>query len=78
MDNPARPTLSTLTELFRLYRTPFLARQQDTRKLWYIAGFGPDGAYIIGWIVGYPNPDLIKLSPTERDWVYLSPVGPGV
>lgn len=73
--NPARLTQYSLLELFRAHRAPFLARHQDSRKLWHIAGFGPDGAYVIGWVVGYTNPELVKLSPKERAWVYLNQVG---
>ena len=74
-DNPALPPLSTLTELFRLHRTPFLARRHDTRKLWQIAGFGPNGNYVIGWIVGYENPEIMKLDFKERAWLFISYVG---
>jgi hypothetical protein len=73
--NPAVPTQYSLTELFRLHRTPFLARHQDSRKLWQILGFGPNGHYIVGWVVGYENPELVKLSPRDREWVYLNSVG---
>lgn len=73
--NPAQVTQYSLLELFRLHRTPFLARHQDSRKLWQIAGFGPDGAYVIGWVVGYSNPELVKLDYKERSWTYLGPVG---
>jgi hypothetical protein len=76
MDNPAQPTQYTLLELFRLHRTPFLAKHQDSRKLWRILGFGPEGAYVVGWLEGHSSPDLAKLSPKERSWVFVSPVGP--
>lgn len=75
-DNPAIPTQSTLLELFRLHRTPFLARHQDSRRLWKILGFGPNGDYVVGWVVGYDNPELVKLKKDERAWVYINSVGP--
>ena len=76
MNNPARPTESTLLELFRLHRTPFLAKHQDSRKLWHILGFGPEGKYVLGWMVGYDNADPVKLNPQERAWTFLGYVGP--
>lgn len=76
MDNPAQPTQYTLLELFRVHRTPFLVRHQSSRKLWRILGFGPGGAYVVGWIENHSSPELVKLSPKERDWVYVSSIGP--
>lgn len=73
--NPATPTLYSLLELFRMYRTPFLAKRHDTRRLWQIAGFGPNGNYVIGWVVGYDNPEIIKLDYKERAWTYMGHVG---
>lgn len=77
MDNPATPTQYTLLELFRMYRTPFLARHQDSRKVWRILGFGPEGAYVVGWLEGHSSPELVKLSPRDRAWVFIAPVGSG-
>jgi hypothetical protein len=43
--------------------------------MWQIAGFGPNGNYVIGWIVGYENPELVKLDFKERAWLFISYVG---